>query len=188
MLQSFTCVLLCFACLCLVIVHRGVMIRGLMSVYAQSVATTLLVVLKALNNSQHIHVANSSDFHASLEARERVNQEKLRLKTICTEDRTRRSYLSYFYSVRNCLCVCVRGSAERETADREEQWLQEPDENEFDALPEEEKECIIQQRETQTEEETQLLTARRADMKFSPSVFSYQFSCEGFQVRLIKLL
>lgn len=62
MLQSFTCVFLCFACLCLVIVHRGVMIRGLMSVYAQSVATTLLVVLKALNNSQHIHVANSSDF------------------------------------------------------------------------------------------------------------------------------
>lgn len=145
MLQSFTCVFLCFACLCLVIVHRGVMIRGLMSVYAQSVATTLLVVLKALNNSQHIHVANSSDFHASLEAREKVNQEKLRLKTICTEDRTRRSYLSYFYSVRNCLCVCVRGSAERETADREEQWLQELDEEEYDALPEEEKEHIVQQ-------------------------------------------
>lgn len=77
---------------------------------------------------------------------------------------------------------------QKEKADREEQWLQEPDENEFDALPEEEKECIIQQRETQTDEETQLLTARRADMKFSPSVFSYQFSCEGSQVRLIKLL
>ena len=108
--------LVCFCVLLSLSCHCPPRRSDRMSVYAQSVATTLLVVLKALHNSQHIHDANSSDFHTSLEARERVNQEKLRLKTICKEDRTRQSYLSYFYSVRNCLCVsvCVRGSAERE--------------------------------------------------------------------------
>lgn len=34
---------------------------------------------------------------------------------------------------------------QKEKADREEQWLQELDEEEYDALPEEEKEHIVQQ-------------------------------------------
>ncbi|XP_022605572.1 hydrocephalus-inducing protein homolog [Seriola dumerili] len=51
--------------------HRGIVIHGLESVYTQSAASTLQVVLKALNNRKHIYVVNLSDSYAALKARER---------------------------------------------------------------------------------------------------------------------
>ncbi|KAG7229797.1 hypothetical protein INR49_012446 [Caranx melampygus] len=55
--------------------HRGIVIRGLESVYTQSPASTLQVVLKALNNRKHIYVVNLSDSYAALKARERARKE-----------------------------------------------------------------------------------------------------------------
>ncbi|XP_029289106.1 hydrocephalus-inducing protein homolog [Cottoperca gobio] len=93
--------------------HRGIVVDGLESVYTQSAASTLQVVLKALNNRKHIYVVNLSDSYAALKARERAQRE--------TEE-----------------------TLQKEKADREEQWLQELHEDEYDALPEEEKERIVQ--------------------------------------------
>ncbi|XP_042266839.1 hydrocephalus-inducing protein homolog isoform X2 [Thunnus maccoyii] len=55
--------------------YRGVVIDGLESVYTQSVASTLQVVLKALNNRKHIYVVNLSDSYTALKARERAQRE-----------------------------------------------------------------------------------------------------------------
>uniref|UniRef100_UPI003AADF4DB hydrocephalus-inducing protein homolog n=1 Tax=Centroberyx gerrardi TaxID=166262 RepID=UPI003AADF4DB len=55
--------------------HRGVVIDGLESVYTQSVASTLQVVLKAFNNRKHIYVVNLSDSYAALKARETAQRE-----------------------------------------------------------------------------------------------------------------
>ncbi|XP_030281249.1 hydrocephalus-inducing protein homolog isoform X1 [Sparus aurata] len=54
---------------------RGIVISGLESVYTQSAATTLQVVLKALNNRKHIYAVNLSDSYAALKARERAQRE-----------------------------------------------------------------------------------------------------------------
>lgn len=40
--------------------------------------------------------------------------------------------------------MCPSEALQKEKADREEQWLQELDEEEYDALPEEDKERIVQ--------------------------------------------
>lgn len=40
--------------------------------------------------------------------------------------------------------MCPTEALQKEKADREEQWLQELDEEEYDALPEEEKERVVQ--------------------------------------------
>uniref|UniRef100_A0A3B4VD89 HYDIN axonemal central pair apparatus protein n=1 Tax=Seriola dumerili TaxID=41447 RepID=A0A3B4VD89_SERDU len=93
--------------------HRGIVIHGLESVYTQSAASTLQVVLKALNNRKHIYVVNLSDSYAALKARERAQRE-------------------------------IEEALQKEKVDREEQWLQELDEEEYDALPEEQKEHITQ--------------------------------------------
>ncbi|KAA8590532.1 hypothetical protein FQN60_014466, partial [Etheostoma spectabile] len=92
--------------------HRGIVIDGLESVYTKSEASTLQVVLKALNNRKHIYVVNLSDSYAALKARERTQRE--------TEE-----------------------ALQKERADREEQWLQELDDDEYDALPEEAIEHIV---------------------------------------------
>ncbi|XP_027128846.1 hydrocephalus-inducing protein homolog isoform X3 [Larimichthys crocea] len=55
--------------------YRGIVISSLESVYTQSVASTLQVVLKALNNRKHIYVVNLSDSYAALKARERAQRE-----------------------------------------------------------------------------------------------------------------
>ncbi|XP_074533739.1 hydrocephalus-inducing protein homolog [Halichoeres trimaculatus] len=94
--------------------YRGVVIDGLNSLYTQSAASTLQVVLKALNNRKHIYVVNLSDSYAALKERERAQRE--------TEE-----------------------ALQREKSVREEQWLQELDEEKYDALPEKEKERIDQQ-------------------------------------------
>ncbi|XP_073328914.1 hydrocephalus-inducing protein homolog [Pagrus major] len=54
---------------------RGIVISGLETVYTQSAATTLQVVLKALNNRKRIYVVNLSDSYAALKARERTQRE-----------------------------------------------------------------------------------------------------------------
>uniref|UniRef100_A0A8D0AXJ9 HYDIN axonemal central pair apparatus protein n=1 Tax=Sander lucioperca TaxID=283035 RepID=A0A8D0AXJ9_SANLU len=92
--------------------HRGIVIDGLESVYTQSEADTLQVVLKALKNRKHIYVVNLSDSYAALKARERAQRE--------TEE-----------------------ALQKERADREEQWLQELDDDEYNDLPEEEIERIV---------------------------------------------
>lgn len=51
------------------------MVGGLESVYTNSVARTLQVVLKALNNRKHIYVVNLSDSYAALKAREKDQRE-----------------------------------------------------------------------------------------------------------------
>ncbi|KAM9351917.1 LOW QUALITY PROTEIN: hydrocephalus-inducing protein homolog [Symphorus nematophorus] len=94
--------------------RHGVVICDLESVYTQSPASTLQVVLKALNNRKHIYVVNLSDSYAALKAQERAQRE--------TEE-----------------------ALEEEKADREEEWLLELDDEEYDALPEEQKERIFQQ-------------------------------------------
>ncbi|XP_045894223.1 hydrocephalus-inducing protein homolog [Micropterus dolomieu] len=91
--------------------HRGIVIGSLESVYTQSAASTLQVVLKALNNRKHIYVVNLSDSYAALKARETAQRE-------------------------------AQEALQKEKADREEQWLQELDGDEYDALPEEVKEHI----------------------------------------------
>ncbi|GAA6221266.1 hydrocephalus-inducing protein homolog [Lates japonicus] len=55
--------------------HRGIVIDGLESVFTQSAASTLQVVLKALNNRKHIYVVNLSDSYAALKAQERAQTE-----------------------------------------------------------------------------------------------------------------
>jgi len=40
-------------------------------------------------------------------------------------------------------CVCPSEALPKEKADRQEQWLQQLDDEEYDALPEEEKERIV---------------------------------------------
>ncbi|XP_041651130.1 hydrocephalus-inducing protein homolog [Cheilinus undulatus] len=85
--------------------YRGIVIDGLNSVYTQSAASTVQVVLKALDNRKHIYVVNLCDSY------KRAQRE--------TEETT-----------------------QREKRDREEQWLKELDEEEYDALPEEEKKRI----------------------------------------------
>ncbi|XP_070763174.1 hydrocephalus-inducing protein homolog [Enoplosus armatus] len=89
------------------------MIGGLESVYTQSAASTLQVVLKALNNRKHIHVVNLSDSYAALKARVRARRE-------------------------------IKEALQKEKADMEARWLQELDEEEYDALPVEEKERMSQ--------------------------------------------
>lgn len=42
------------------------------------------------------------------------------------------------------VCVCSSEALQKEKTDREERWLQELDEEQYDALPEEEKEWIVQ--------------------------------------------
>lgn len=42
------------------------------------------------------------------------------------------------------VCVCPLEALQKEKVDREEQWLQELDEDEYDALPEEQKERITE--------------------------------------------
>ncbi|XP_037622519.1 hydrocephalus-inducing protein homolog isoform X2 [Sebastes umbrosus] len=93
--------------------YRGIVIDGLESVYTQSAASTLQVVLKALNNRKHIYAVNLSDSYAALKARRRVQRE--------TEE-----------------------ALQKEKADREDRWVQQLDEEEYDALPEELKERIAQ--------------------------------------------
>lgn len=41
-----------------------------------------------------------------------------------------------------CVCVCVSEALQKEKAAREEQWLQDMDEEEYNALPQEVKERI----------------------------------------------
>lgn len=41
--------------------------------------------------------------------------------------------------------MCPSEALQKETSDRKEQWLQELDEEEYDALPEEDKEQIVRQ-------------------------------------------
>nr|XP_029134421.1 hydrocephalus-inducing protein homolog [Labrus bergylta] len=91
--------------------YRGIVIDGLHSVYTQSAATTLQVVLKALDNRKHIYAVNLCDSYVALKARERAQKE--------TEE-----------------------ALQRERSYREEQWLKELDEEEYDALSEKEKELI----------------------------------------------
>ncbi|XP_076588631.1 hydrocephalus-inducing protein homolog [Chaetodon auriga] len=55
--------------------HCGIVIGGLESVYTQSVASTLQVVLKALKNRKRIYVVNLSDSYTALKARERAQRE-----------------------------------------------------------------------------------------------------------------
>lgn len=42
-----------------------------------------------------------------------------------------------------CFFVCLTEALQKERAEKEEQWLQELDEEEYDALPEEEKERVV---------------------------------------------
>lgn len=98
------------------------MIGSLESVYTQSVAGTLQVVLKALNNRKHIYVVNLSDSYAALKARERAQRETEGKKCISSHATYTKSYIQraelikvYSYGVWNCLRVSFRGSGERES-------------------------------------------------------------------------
>ncbi|XP_059190373.1 hydrocephalus-inducing protein homolog [Centropristis striata] len=55
--------------------HCGIVIDGLESVYTQSAASMLQVVLKALNNRKHIYVVNLCDSYAALKAREKAQRQ-----------------------------------------------------------------------------------------------------------------
>ncbi|XP_062413862.1 hydrocephalus-inducing protein homolog [Pungitius pungitius] len=93
--------------------HRGIVIDGLESVYAQSAASVLQIILKALDNRKRIFVVNLSDSYDALKAREEAQRE-------------------------------AKEALEKEKAEMEEPWLQELDDEEYDALPEEKKEHIDQ--------------------------------------------
>lgn len=54
--------------------HRGIIMCGLDSVYVQPVATTLQVVLKAINNRKHIYAVNLSCSYAVLKARDKLKR------------------------------------------------------------------------------------------------------------------
>ncbi|XP_035498051.2 hydrocephalus-inducing protein homolog isoform X1 [Scophthalmus maximus] len=93
--------------------HRGVVIDGLTSVYTQSAATTLQIVLRALKKRKHIYVVNLSDSFDAMMARERAQRE-------------------------------AEEALQEEEVEREERWLQELDEDGYDALTEEKKELVTQ--------------------------------------------
>lgn len=54
--------------------YRGIIICGLDSVYIHPVATTLQVVLKAINNRKHIYAVNLSCSYAVLKARDKLKR------------------------------------------------------------------------------------------------------------------
>lgn len=54
--------------------YRGVIICGLDSVYIHPVATTLQVILKAINNRKHIYAVNLSCSYAVLKARDKLKR------------------------------------------------------------------------------------------------------------------
>ncbi|XP_030613884.1 hydrocephalus-inducing protein homolog isoform X2 [Archocentrus centrarchus] len=93
--------------------YRGIVIDGLESAYTQFPASTLQIVLKALNNRKHIYVVNLSDSYTALKARERARKE-------------------------------AEEALQKEEAAKEEELLQDLDEEEFNALPQEVKERINQ--------------------------------------------
>ncbi|XP_062413858.1 hydrocephalus-inducing protein homolog [Pungitius pungitius] len=105
--------LLCSSAAALSDCHRGIVIDGLESVYAQSAASVLQIILKALDNRKRIFVVNLSDSYDALKAREEAQRE-------------------------------AKEALEKEKAEMEEPWLQELDDEEYDALPEEKKEHIDQ--------------------------------------------
>lgn len=74
--------------------YRGVIICGLDSVYIHPVATTLQVVLKAINNRKHIYVVNLSCSYAVLKARDKLKKVAMgkctELVHKCANTRTRR--------------------------------------------------------------------------------------------------
>ncbi len=43
-----------------------------------------------------------------------------------------------------CVCVCPSEALQKEKTEKQEQWLQQLDDEEYDALPEEEKEQIVE--------------------------------------------
>lgn len=121
------------------------MIDGLESVYAQSAASALQIILKALDNRKRIFVVNFSDSYEALKAREEAQREA----------EGKRNALAYPYiiiprlqilSVYLCLIVylCPSEALEKEEAEREETWWQELDDEKYDALPEEKKKNIDQ--------------------------------------------
>ncbi|XP_056138426.1 hydrocephalus-inducing protein homolog [Lampris incognitus] len=55
--------------------YRGVVIDGLESVYAQSTASALQVVLKAFSNRKHIYLVNLKDSYTAWKAREQAQRE-----------------------------------------------------------------------------------------------------------------
>ncbi|KAM8849594.1 hydrocephalus-inducing protein homolog isoform 2-T2 [Spinachia spinachia] len=55
--------------------HRGIVIAGLKSAYAQSAANLLQIILKALDNRKRIFVVNLSDSYGALKAREQAQRE-----------------------------------------------------------------------------------------------------------------
>lgn len=131
------------------------MIDGLESVYTQSEADTLQVVLKALKNRKHIYVVNLSDSYAALKARERAQRET-EGKHTHTDILIQRTELiklivllflfSKVYGIVQyvkTVYVCPSEALQKERADREEQWLQELDDDEYNDLPEEEIERIV---------------------------------------------
>ncbi|XP_046889403.1 hydrocephalus-inducing protein homolog [Hypomesus transpacificus] len=55
--------------------HRGVVIDGLETAYGRSLSSTLLVVLKAFNNRQHIYLVDLHNSYPAFRARERAQRD-----------------------------------------------------------------------------------------------------------------
>lgn len=138
--------------------YRGIVIDGLNSLYTQSAASTVQVLLKALNNRKHIYVVNLSDSYAALKERERAQRETegktapvLKTYTSVSENWPNLNFTSLtqlslrWFIESKTVCWCPSETLQREKSVKEEQWLQELDEEEYEALPEKEKERIDQQ-------------------------------------------
>uniref|UniRef100_A0A3Q3KEI6 Hydin adenylate kinase-like domain-containing protein n=1 Tax=Monopterus albus TaxID=43700 RepID=A0A3Q3KEI6_MONAL len=66
--------------------QRGIMIDGLESVYTQSAASTLQVVLKALKNLKHIYVVNLSNSYSAMNAQKRETEGKKFLEQVIQQE------------------------------------------------------------------------------------------------------
>uniref|UniRef100_A0A3B4AWU3 Hydin adenylate kinase-like domain-containing protein n=1 Tax=Periophthalmus magnuspinnatus TaxID=409849 RepID=A0A3B4AWU3_9GOBI len=58
--------------------HRGIVINGLQSAFTATIAHTLQIVLKALNNRKHIYVVNIFDSYSALQSREKAQKDQQR--------------------------------------------------------------------------------------------------------------
>lgn len=128
--------------------HRAIIISGLDSVYIHPVATTLQVVLKAFNNRKHIYAVNLSCSYAVLKARDKLKKVAMgnftKLIHECAFTTTSHHWSVFFTRFEKCAVRVPLEVLRKGRTSREGSWMQGRDEEEYDALPEEEKEKLME--------------------------------------------
>ncbi|KAB1274160.1 Hydrocephalus-inducing protein-like protein [Camelus dromedarius] len=134
--------------------YRGVVFDSLDTLFARNAATTLLCLLKAIGNREHIYVLNMAQDFTAMKAQEKAKKEQEgKAPTLrgCPSQapiacfgyqlncwRTLQPKLVSDFSLPSCLLLHPEHKR-KEALEREKERLQNMDEEEYDALTEEEK-------------------------------------------------